>query len=189
MECKRPASVAFVLEELKQSGNTELFAEVKYDGERMQIHVKSDVGEIKIYSKSGRDSTEDRKYTHDIIKKALGLCKQDSNYSDKTIVHECILEGELLVYDALQGKIEPFGGIQGFSFGGVKESDKRYLQIKFFDILYLNGDSLLRVPFKERRIILENVVRIHPTRVCFFRLKKNRLKLRKLWHLKFLKQK
>jgi DNA ligase-4 len=161
MECKRPGSVAYVLEELRGKGNTRAYAEIKYDGERMQIHV-SEVGKITIYSKSGRDSTLDRKYTHDIIKKALGFGKEEDG---KIKVQSCILEGELLVYDAVQNKIEPFGGIQGFSFGGVQETDKRYAMIKFFDILYLNQESLLRVSFCERRRILSNVIRIHPSRV------------------------
>jgi DNA ligase-4 len=163
MECVRPGSVAFVLQELRGKGNTSLFAEIKYDGERMQIHVDR-TGQIKIYSKSGRDSTQDRKFTHDIIRRALGLSQEEKG-NEKIKVQECILEGELLVFDAVQNKIEPFGGIQGFSFGGVQESDKRYLQIKFFDILHLNGDSLLRTAFCERRSILEKVIRIQETRV------------------------
>lgn len=55
-------------------------AETKYDGERMQIHVElpapgdqSDKVSIKIFSKSGRDSTWDRVETHAIVLAALGI--------------------------------------------------------------------------------------------------------------------
>ena len=55
-------------------------AETKYDGERMQIHVELPAPEdqsdqicIKIFSKSGRDSTWDRVETHAIILAALGI--------------------------------------------------------------------------------------------------------------------
>lgn len=181
MECARPSSVACVLDNLREKGNEIGFAEVKYDGERMQIHVMQDLSyeehSIRIYSKSGRDSTIDREYTHEIIKQALDLGNDSREYflylgqevSKKLVkVNECILEGELLVYDAKRNEIEPFGGIQGFSRGKVKESEKRYTLIKFFDILHLNGTSLLRVPFIERRRILNAVIRVLPTRVDIF---------------------
>lgn len=60
-------------------------AETKYDGERMQIHLElfdrpaaaipSELPpyRITIYSKSGRDSTVDRRETHPIILAALGI--------------------------------------------------------------------------------------------------------------------
>ncbi|KAJ3498941.1 hypothetical protein NMY22_g19553 [Coprinellus aureogranulatus] len=51
-----------------------VWAETKYDGERAQIHVTMQSGQprIKIFSKSKRDSTLDRKGVHDVIVQALG---------------------------------------------------------------------------------------------------------------------
>ncbi|GAA5911215.1 uncharacterized protein JCM6883_001943 [Sporobolomyces salmoneus] len=51
-------------------------AETKYDGERLQIHVDLSLPrhqQIKIFSKSGRDSTETRHLLHPTIRAALGL--------------------------------------------------------------------------------------------------------------------
>ena len=176
MECVRPSSVACVLDNLRQKGNDVAFAEIKYDGERMQIHVlnQQEKDRIRIYSKSGRNSTIDRKYTHHIINQTLDLCNNDREYKvyfgkeplDSLVkVDEVILEGELLVYNSEKKEIEPFGGIQAFSRGSIIETDKRYVLIKFFDILHLNGSSLLRIPFIERRRILNSVIKIIPTRV------------------------
>jgi len=49
--------------------------EREYDGEYCQIYVGILVSEVKVevFSKSGRDSTEDRAGTHHTIKQALGI--------------------------------------------------------------------------------------------------------------------
>ena len=69
--------------------------ERKYDGEYCQIHIDIAKGIdcVQIFSKSGKDSTIDRKGTHDAIKEALRIGKSDSK-----IFKNCILEGELLVW-------------------------------------------------------------------------------------------
>ncbi|GAA6016518.1 hypothetical protein JCM11491_002348 [Sporobolomyces phaffii] len=51
-------------------------AETKYDGERLQVHVDLTLPldqQIKIFSKSGRDSTKTRHLLHPIIRASLGL--------------------------------------------------------------------------------------------------------------------
>lgn len=59
--------------------STMVWGETKYDGERAQIHVEilddDGTSNIKIWSKSGRESTWDRLGVHDIIRDALGLNK------------------------------------------------------------------------------------------------------------------
>lgn len=53
-----------------------MWAETKYDGERAQIHVEifaDRSSHITIFSKSGRNSTQDRYAVHSIIRKTLGL--------------------------------------------------------------------------------------------------------------------
>jgi hypothetical protein len=48
------------------SSQPEIIAQLKYDGERMQIHFSSHQQQefIRIFSKGGRDSTQDRILTH-----------------------------------------------------------------------------------------------------------------------------
>lgn len=69
--------------------------ERKHDGEYCQIHIDLSKGEdcIQIFSKSGKDSTEDRKGVHQAIKDGLRVGQPNCRFKEK-----CILEGELLVY-------------------------------------------------------------------------------------------
>ncbi|KEY73852.1 hypothetical protein S7711_10132, partial [Stachybotrys chartarum IBT 7711] len=78
------------------AGARRMSVERKYDGEYCQIHV--DLNEsgacIKIFSKSGRDSTNDRIGVHLPLRDSLGL-----NTIECKIKKQCILEGELLVWN------------------------------------------------------------------------------------------
>jgi DNA ligase-4 len=68
--------------------------ERKYDGEYCQIHVDLNKSGtcMKVFSKSGRDSTTDRIGIHRLLWDSLGL-----NITECKIKKQCILEGELLV--------------------------------------------------------------------------------------------
>lgn len=71
----------------------QMSVERKYDGEYCQIHI--DVSKncpIRIFSKSGKESTMDRVGVHDSLKKALKIGQYDC-----LVASQCILEGELLV--------------------------------------------------------------------------------------------
>ncbi|KAK4067034.1 uncharacterized protein Triagg1_8034 [Trichoderma aggressivum f. europaeum] len=83
--------------------------EAKVDGEYCQIHVDVSKGRrgIQIFSKSGKDSTEDRERLIGIIIDSLGIGKAGCD-----IKTECILEGELAVYSESQKKILPFHHIR-----------------------------------------------------------------------------
>ena len=91
MESIQSKSIAHAYDYLFNSfQDVSFLTEIKYDGERMQIHVDiSNINEpIKIFSKSGRDSTKDRIDSHPIIIESL--CKS---------VRNCILEAELVTID------------------------------------------------------------------------------------------
>ena len=83
--------------------------ERKYDGEYCQIHI--DLGrpghEIQIFSKSGKDSTHDRRGVHRVIKECLRLGQDDCKISQR-----CILEGELLLWCDKSQKILDFHKIR-----------------------------------------------------------------------------
>lgn len=83
--------------------------ERKYDGEYCQIHIDLAKGEdcIQIFSKSGKDSTEDRRGVHQAIKDGLRIGRDDCKISGK-----CILEGELLVYSDQAKEILDFHKIR-----------------------------------------------------------------------------
>ena len=62
--------------------------EQKYDGEYCQIHLNASPGdaEIKIFSKSGRDSTKDRYGIHDAVKRCLRIGTADSSVKKRCII-------------------------------------------------------------------------------------------------------
>ena len=66
---------------------------------------------------------------------------------------ECILDGEILVYDE--------NGHPSFNLWAQKNEGKGDLEATYvvFDILYLNGKSLLNEPLYARKKILEKVVK------------------------------
>jgi DNA ligase 4 len=67
---------------------------ISYDGEYCQIHIDLSRASdsIKIFSKSGKDSTIDRIGLHRALRDSLGL-----DTADCRIKRLCILEGELLI--------------------------------------------------------------------------------------------
>jgi DNA ligase 4 len=71
-----------------------LSIERKYDGEYCQVHIDLSKGRdcIKIFSKSGKDSTNDRIGLPTALRDSLRLEGDDCR-----IKRQCILEGELLV--------------------------------------------------------------------------------------------
>jgi DNA ligase-4 len=83
--------------------------ERKYDGEYCQIHIDLSRASdsIKMFSKSGKDSTIDRIGLHRALRDSLEL-----NTADCRIKRLCILEGELLVWTDDDERIEPFHKIR-----------------------------------------------------------------------------
>ncbi|MCJ1407446.1 hypothetical protein MMC19_001517 [Ptychographa xylographoides] len=90
---------------VKLANRQKMSLERKYDGEYCQIHVdrRNRGCELRIFSKSGKDSTTDRRSAHDTIKECLRLENDDC-----MIKRQCILEGELVVYSDKENKILPF---------------------------------------------------------------------------------
>ena len=86
-------------------GHRKMSVERKYDGEYCQIHVDLTAGDnwIKIFSKSGKDSTMDRVALHGSIKNSLRIGRDDCGFSGK-----CILEGELVVWSDREKDILDF---------------------------------------------------------------------------------
>jgi DNA ligase-4 len=177
MGLRKATSAAMIVNEMKsRQFETICYAEVKYDGERMQVHAMDD-GSILLYSKSKRNSTEDRLLAHDTIKQALGFPSTKRKWDEKadekdttamTTVHNAILEAELLVFNEMEQRVESFSAARDFASKSSRESDLaisrglRHYFIVFFDLLYLNGTSLLQRPLCERRRMLEKVVRLKP---------------------------
>lgn len=142
--------------------------ERKYDGEYCQVHVNLEDPEqcIQIFSKSGKDSTDDRVRLHSSIKESLRLSSARCEFKK-----HCILEGELLVYNRRKRTIEPFYKIRkhvqrsGRWLGNLADSPPsldEHLMIIFYDILLLDDNVYLREPHSRRRRKLELLVSVVP---------------------------
>jgi DNA ligase-1 len=129
-----------VAEALKEHGGKTAF-EYKFDGARVQIHKLGD--EVRIFSRRLTDITESLPEIIEIARK---------NVKEK----EAILEGEVIAVDNLGNPI-PFQHLMR-RFRRVHAiedmAEKIPVKLYLFDILYLNGESLISVPYLQRRQIL-----------------------------------
>jgi DNA ligase-4 len=131
--------------------------ERKYDGEYCQIHIDLSRASdsIKIFSKSGKDSTIDRIGLYRALRDSLEL-----DTADCRIKRLCILEGELLVWTDDDKRIESFHKIRkhvkrlGRLIGTARDSpvdSNEHLMIMFFDILLLDDIVCIRESHNKRR--------------------------------------
>ncbi|KAK5332478.1 hypothetical protein LTR98_011400 [Exophiala xenobiotica] len=146
------------------AGHKAINVERKYDGEYCQIHVSRTNSQyhITIFSKSGRDSTMDRVGVHDAIKRCLGLDTSSCRFRD-----QCVLVGELLVWNDQMGEIMPFYKIrryvsrEGRQLGGARDSppsEDEHLMIMFYDVLLLDNILCLHEPLHLRRSRLKTLI-------------------------------
>ncbi|KAJ4508685.1 hypothetical protein HRR83_005777 [Exophiala dermatitidis] len=167
MICRQPYYKARSIRHCCQMANQRsMSVERKYDGEYCQIHIdrsKHGRGCIQIFSKSGKNSTEDRVRLHGAI--AVGL---QLDNADCPIQRNCIVEGELLVWSRSKRAVQPFHVIRkhvmhGLRFLGAEADSPRkpdeQLMIMFYDILLLDDKVLTNKPHAERRELLRAVVR------------------------------
>ncbi len=134
-------SVTGVDEALEVMGGSAAF-ETKYDGARIQVHK---VGrDIKLFSRKMEDRTD---ALPDILREVQQSVKADS----------VILDCEAIAVDKRTQRVIPFQNILNRLRRKykIKElSDQIPMQLRPFDILYLNGKSLVYYPFVERRALL-----------------------------------
>lgn len=90
-------------------GSDRVWAETKYDGERAQIHVEvrsDNSSHITIFSKSKRDSTQDRHAVHDIVRRALGLLcsnlQQRKEVKMIQVKQNVVLDAEMVAFKGVQ---------------------------------------------------------------------------------------
>ncbi|KAK7996328.1 ATP dependent dna ligase domain protein [Apiospora marii] len=140
-------------------GRRQASCEQKIDGEYCQIHVDLNNRDtpIQIFSKSGKDSTQDRRRLHPAIRDSLRLGQQDC-----PIKTGCILEGELV-----DNKVLPFHKIRkhvsrsGSYLGSKNDSqrhDYEHLMIIYYDILMVDTQSMLGMKHSERIKRLERLI-------------------------------
>merc|ERR1719384_1189741 len=133
-----------VQEVLTRFENCQFTCEWKYDGERAQIHLLDD-GRIQIFSRNQEDNTT--KYP-DIIQR-FSSCKLDN-------VKSCVIDSEAVAWDREKKQIQPFQVLSTRKRKDASESEiKVQVAVFAFDILYLNGEALVKKSFRERRELLQ----------------------------------
>lgn len=134
-----------------------LFVEPKYDGERMMIHKNGDA--FMYWTRNARNYTAQYAPKFDAVLKAqLGAHVQN-----------CILDGEFLLYDDTTKRFHEFGHNRTFATSGVDFSDvdgvKQWFCYCVFDIVFLNGESLVTLPLSKRKDVLKTIVMERPTMI------------------------
>jgi len=130
---------------LKESDEP-LALEYKFDGARVQIHVKD--GVVKIFSRRLSEVTGS---LPDVI-------QQVARFSKK--VREAVFDGEVVAVDVggrpmpFQELLRRFRRVRSI----VEKAERIPLKLWLFDVLYLDGQELLDEPYIERRRVLEKIV-------------------------------
>lgn len=122
--------------------------EPKLDGFRTAIHIWTAQGEkrVALFSRNLENTTP--------------MFPEIVSAAKKLDVKSAILDGEAIGYDPHTGRFSPFQEtVQRKRKYDIEEMAKKIpLVIFVFDILYLEGKSLLDNPFSERRAVLEKVL-------------------------------
>ena len=131
----------------------QIIFEVKYDGARLQIHLKKDrPAEIKLYS---RRLNEDTASMPDLVAALREAWKGG----------DAIIEGEAVAFDPSLKKKQPFQAVLmrlGRKYDIEEKAREIPLILYLFDLLYVDGKDLMNVPQAERRKRLERL--FNPTR-------------------------
>ncbi|KAK6175663.1 hypothetical protein SNE40_014070 [Patella caerulea] len=133
------------------------YAEIKYDGERVQVHKKGD--EFRYFSRSLKPVLA-HKVAHfkDFIPKAFPTG------------NDLILDAEVLLVDTNTGNPLPFGTLGVHKKAAFQDAT---VCLFVFDCLHINGENLMEKTLKERRRVLqENMTEV-----------KNRVKFSEYQHI------
>ncbi len=137
------------IEELFEKAGAEVGVEQKFDGLRTQIHIWEEGGKkrISLFSRNLENTTP--------------MFPEISEAAQKLKVKSAILDGETIGYDPRTGKFAAFQEtVQRKRKYEIEKFVKKIpLSVFVFDILYLDGKSLLELAFGKRREILEGVLK------------------------------
>ena len=121
--------------------------ETKYDGIRLQIHIRKKPWKVTLYSRHLNDDTGSMP---DIVEAVTKSWRGG----------DAIIEGEAVAFDPSMKKRLPFQAVLqrfGRKHSVAKMVDEIPLVLYLFDVLYDNGKSLFDVTQKDRRVRLEKL--------------------------------
>ncbi|WP_420709468.1 ATP-dependent DNA ligase [Candidatus Methanoliparum sp. LAM-1] len=141
MLAERLYNIKEILEKIPLSA-----VENKYDGIRMQCHIKDDI--IKLFSRRLEDITDQ-----------FPDIRMDLKESK---IRDAIFEGECVAFNQNTGEILPFQEIshrRGRKQGIIQAIEDYPVCLFLFDCLYKDGEDLTVKSYLERRKILESVIK------------------------------
>ncbi|KAG5647455.1 hypothetical protein DXG03_009386 [Asterophora parasitica] len=158
MLCKRPTKK--IEDSVREMGGSEFIIEEKLDGERMQLHKRGN--EYFYCSRKGKD------YTY-LYGKHVGAGSL-TPFIDKAFdprIDDIILDGEMLVWDPVSERNLPFGTLKTAALDRSKKEHNPRPCFKVFDLLYLNGQSLLHRSTSFRKKNMRNCLKEITGRIEF----------------------
>lgn len=134
-----------IQEVLKRLNGLRFTCEFKYDGERAQVHMKSD-GTTSVFSRSLLETTPKFPEVPLYVKEACA----DSG------VESFVLDTEVVAYNRETQQFVPFQVLSTRKKSEESaETAKVQVIVQAFDLMYLNGKSLLNSTLAERRELLK----------------------------------
>jgi DNA ligase 1 len=131
-----------IQEVLKRLNGLRFTVEYKYDGERAQVHMLKD-GTTKVFSRNLLDTSEKYPEVPMFVKEA---CKD---------VESFVLDSEVVAYNNKTGQLVPFQILSTRKKTEESaETAKVQVIVQAFDLMYLNGQSLLTKSLSERRELM-----------------------------------
>jgi len=143
--CQRLNTAHEIIEKM-----TEVIAEPKYDGLRVQIH----------YSKKGfEDGSHVRAFTRNLDEITLQF-PELLKIGSQLKTNECILDSEAIGYDPKTDKLLPFQEtVTRKRKHGIGEASKKVpIRFYIFDVLSSGGKSLITKPLRERKDVLKGIL-------------------------------
>ena len=137
------------VEEMLEKMGGKVAIEPKYDGERLQIHVGESLGEggVRIFTRNMENVTH-------MFPDVVAAVKKEIKG------REVILDSEGVGFDPKTEKFFPFQ--ETMKRKRKHQVEEAVKQIPFrcfvFDVMYKDGESLLKTPFWQRRKILEEIL-------------------------------
>jgi len=145
-----------IAEVLKRVGGRRMTAEYKYDGERIQLHRLPD-GSMRIFSRNQEDTTQRwPELAAAEFWTERALAPQDDGMRAATFV----LDAEVVAWDPGTKRPQPFQTLSTRKRKAANAASNTVrVIVQGFDLLYLNGVSLLRKPLEVRRAALRSTFR------------------------------
>ena len=171
MQCFQPQLAAFQMHDFGKMiqrmrlppEDPEFWVEEKLDGERMQLHMIAD-DRVKggkrfaFWSRKAKDYTY--LYGEGFEDEKSALTRHIKGAFEER-VDNLILDGEMIEWDPEQNAMVPFGTLKTAALSEQRNpfSTASRPLYRVFDLLYLNGRSLIDFELKERRRALEACVK------------------------------